>query len=288
MARLGVWSICAFGAAILAFAGCAAKAPRKGSGPMAAYTDTPMPTVPPASPTPPPTEAPLPTRPVGNAVTPRKGEVIGPVVTFFGAAKADGTKVDPVSVDKDGTETYQSSWGSGFMLVVEAKPGKSGFGVGRSVFAYVSSDPKTRPDLQIESSRDMGNGSVEVCDRRRPNIGGIPGIRRPDFSETQHISDAINDFACRFETFIESESSCTLTPTGDYSFVKKESTTQFCMIVARAYAFPEGETLLSVRLRDEQGNPGPVKHMRIVRPPAPSQKTPSQKTPSQKTPSQKK
>lgn len=272
MARLGVWSTCGFGAALLAVAGCAAKAPLKGSGPMAAYTDTPMPTVPPASPTPLPTEAPLPTRPVGSDIKPRKGEVIGPVVTFFGAAKADGTSVDPVSVDKNGTATYQSSWGSGFMLVIEGKPGKSGLAVGRRVFAYVPNDPKTRPDLEIESSRDMGNGSAAVCDRRRPNIGGIPGIRPANFAETQHISDAINDFACRFETFIESGSSCTLTPTGDYSFVNKDSSTQFCMIVARAYAFPEGETLLSVRLRDEQGNPGPVKHMRIVRPPAPPQK----------------
>lgn len=270
--RLGVWSVWWFGVMVLAFAGCAAKAPPKRSAPLVTITETPMPTVPSPGATPAPTEAPLPTRPMGNAITPRKGEIIGPVVTFFGAAKADGSSVDPTSVDKNGVPTYNSSWGSGFMLVVEAKPGKSGLAVGRRVFAYVPNDPKTRPDLEIETSRDMGNGSPAVCDRRRPNIGGVPGIKPASFSETQRISDAINDFACRFETFIESESSCTMAANGDYSFVKKDSSTQFCMIVAHAYAFPVGETVLSVRLRDEQGNPGPVKQMRIVRPPAPAQK----------------
>src|SRR5207302_9910176 len=90
-------------------------------------------------------------------------------------------------------------------------------------------------------------------------------IKPMSFAETQKISDAINDFACRFETFIESDSSCTMSPNGDYAFMNKETTTQFCMLVAHAYAFPEGDTLLSVRLRDVDGNPGPVARMRLRR-----------------------
>ena len=134
------------------------------------------------------------------------------------------------------------------------------------MFAYMPDDPKVRPDLEIETSRDMGNGSREVCDRKRPNIGGIPGINPPNFGESKKISDAINDFSCRFETFIESDGSCTLKADGDYSFVSKDTTTQFCMIVARAYMYPVGRTLLSVRVRDTEGNPGPVKQMWIARP----------------------
>ena len=153
------------------------------------------------------------------------------------------------------------------MLVVEVKPGEGGYEPARRVFVYDPNDPTLRPDLEIQTNRDMGNGSPAVCDRMRPNVGGVPGINPPSFAETQRVSDAINDFACRFETFIESDSACTLNQGGDYSFVKKDSTLQFCMIVARSYAFPVGETLLSVRVRDSEGNPGPIKQMRIVRPP---------------------
>ena len=256
----------------LGVSGCAAKA--SGKRPTASpeiFEDTPMPTVPPASPTPPPTEAPLPTRPIGKGGKPKKGETVGPIVTHFGAARADGLPMEPISVDNQGIPTYRQAAGSGFMIVVEAKAGASNLEVGRRVFAYVQDDPTVRPDLEIESSHDMGDGSPAVCDRRKPTIGGIPGINPPNFAETKRVSDAINDFGCRFETFIESESSCTLNQNGDYSFVKKDTTTQFCMMVARAYAFPVGETILSVRLRDTDGNPGPIKQMRIVRPPPPTQ-----------------
>lgn len=237
-----------------------------------AETPTPMPTVPPSAPTPEPGASPLPTRPVGTNIKPKKGELIGPVISFFGAARADGNTVEPVSVDKKGIPTYQSAVGSGFMLVIEAKPGKSGLEPGRTVFSYKEDDPTVRPDLEVETSRDMGNGSPEVCDRRRPNIGGMPGIWPPDFSETQRVSNAINDFGCRFETFIESSGACTLDKSGDFSFVNKDSSVQFCMIVARAYVFPEGDTILSVRLRDSAGNPGPIKQMRIHRPAMPPRK----------------
>ncbi|MFI5395691.1 MAG: hypothetical protein ACHQ9S_09170 [Candidatus Binatia bacterium] len=257
-------------ALVLALSACAAKS--RVAGPKSAaqaYQDTPVPTVPPSAPTPQPGEtsaSPIPTHPVGKPVKARKGEAIGPVITFFGAARADGTAVEPQSVDKKGIPTYVSGVGSGFMLVVEGKPGLSGYEPARRIFAYVPGDPTVRPDLEIETTRNMGDGSPAVCDRTRPNIGGIPGINPPSFRETQRISDAINDLACRFETFIQSDSSCTQDKNGDYSFVEKESTTQFCMIVARAWAFPAGETLLSVRLRDSEGNPGPVKQMRILRP----------------------
>jgi len=245
--------------------GCAATAVKR---PAVApeMEDTPVPTVPPSTPTPEVTPAPLATRPVSKQIKAKKGQAIGPVVTFFGAARADGNTVEPTSVSKDGVATYTSSVGSGFMIVVEAKPGESGAEVARRVFDYVPDDPKEQPDLQIESNRDLGNGSKTVCDRQRPNVGGMPGISPVNFSQTQHVSDALNDFACRFETFIESESSCTMTKNGDFSYVSKDSGVQFCMMVARAYQFPVGETVVTVRLRDVDGNFGPTKQMRILHP----------------------
>ncbi len=249
---------------------CSAHAPVKSAAQLAEVT--PVPTVPPETPATPVAEAtPLPTRPLGTKTKPRKGEAIGPVVTFFGAARADGTSVDPVPDGKNGIPTYRLA-GSGFMIVVETKPGESGYEPGRQVFMNVPGDPKARPDLEIETNHDMGNGSPQVCDRQRPNIGGIPGINPPSFAETQRITDAINDFGCRFETFIQSDSACTLDKSGDYAFVDQHTTTQFCMIVARAYAFPVGTTLLSVRVRDSEGNPGPIKQMQILRPPEPVRK----------------
>jgi hypothetical protein len=260
---------------ILGLAACTAKKPAKDamrSAPQ--YEATPMPTVPPATATPEATPAPLPTRPIATGVKPSKGRPIGPVATFFGAARADGSLAEPESVDKKGIPVYRSEVGSGFMIVVEVKPGEGGYEPGRSVFTHVPDDPKMRPDLEIQTSRDMGNGSREVCDRRRPNIGGVPGINPPSFAETQRISDAINDFSCRFETFIESDGSCTLNKNGDYAFVSKDTTTQFCMIVARAYIFPVGKTLVSVRVRDSEGNPGPVKQMWVKRPATPAKPKP--------------
>lgn len=255
-------------ALILGLGACAAKKPmRPPTASSVPYEETPMPTVPPTTPTPLPAAAPLPTRPVGKPVKAQPGHPIGPIVTFFGAVRADGSLVEPESADKQGIPAYRSTVGSGFMLVVEVKPGEGGNEPAWRVFAYDPNDPTIRPDLEIETSRDMGNGSPEVCDRVRPNVGGVPGIKPPSFAETQRISNAINDFSCRFETFIESDSSCTLSKGGDYSFASKDSTTQFCMIVARSYAFPVGETLLSVRVRDSEGNPGPVKQVRILRPP---------------------
>jgi len=257
---------------IVMVSGCAAMKRKSAATPVStpAFSPVPtVPTVPPTTPTPTPEAgAPLPTRPIGNpeAEAARKaGKAIGPVVTHFGLARADGYASEPESVGKDGVPTYVAGVGSGFMIVVEGKPGLGNVEPGRRVFAYKPDDPNSRPDLEIESTRDLGDGSPAVCDRRRPNIGGIPGIDPPSFAATKKVAEALNDFSCRFETFIESMSACTLTKHGDFAFINPASTVQFCMIVARAWNFPMGDTLLSVRLRDKDGNPGPVKTLRLRR-----------------------
>jgi hypothetical protein len=223
---------------------------------------SPVPTVPPATP-----GAALPTRPVPNPnLKATKGHPIGPIITHFGAARADGNLYEPTSVDKEGVPTYENPVGSGFMIVVEAKPGPSNYEVAKSIFSYDPNDPKRRPDLQLESNRPLGDGSVAVCDRRRPNIGGIPAIDPPSFKETQKISDTLNDMACRFETFLTPEGACTVAKNGDFAFANPDSSMQFCMVVAHAWAFPEGTTELRVRVLDTGGHPGPVKRMKIYRP----------------------
>jgi len=261
-------------AVMLAAAGCAAHHPQAKGNPD--YDITPVPTVPKHTKAPGTEATPVPVRGAGTHIKAKKGQLIGPVITFFGAAKADGSTVQPISVDH-GIPTYRSAVGSGFIIVVEAKPGPSGLEPGRSIFSYDPKDPKKRPDLQIETSRDMGNGSRAVCDRTRPNIGGIPAVNPASFKVSQRVSDALNDFGCRFEIFNDPEGSCTLGKNGDYAFVSSDTTQQYCMVVARAYLFPEGETTLTVRTLDTEGNPGPPKQMRILRPPKGQMAAPTRK-----------
>ncbi len=240
-----------------------------------------IPTVPARTPTP-IGGAPLPTRPLVNPDTDKQrkaGKQVGPLVTHAGIARADGRPVEPTGT-KNGIPVYLNQVGSGFMIVIEGKPGFSNIEVGRRILVYDPNDPSKRPDLEVELSNPLGDGSEAVCDQRRPNIGGIPAINPPDFSETKQVAAALNDMSCRFETFIESAGSCTLNKFGDFSFVNKDSHVQFCMVVAKAWNFPKGDTLVSVRLRDSAGNPGPVGNFYLRRP----EKAPTPKPAAQATP----
>lgn len=263
-------------------AGCTPKQPPPPPpGVVPALEPVAMKTVPPGTPTPSGGAA-LPTRPVMKAAeaeaAKRQGKAIGPVVNFLGAARADGQLVDFTGKNAQGIPVYRNQVGSGFILVVEGKAGIGNIEVGRSIFRYDPNDPTQRPDLEIEVDRALGDGSATVCDARKPKIGGIPAVNPLSFAETAKISSALNDFSCRFETFIESSGACTVKKTGDFTFAKPDSTVQFCMVVARAWAFQDGQTKVSVRLRDVEGNPGPISHLIIDRrdaPPTPVRAAPS-------------
>ncbi|MBI4517017.1 MAG: hypothetical protein HY699_14510 [Deltaproteobacteria bacterium] len=127
-------------------------------------------------------------------------------------------------------------------------------------YAYEADDPTVRPDLQVLVSRALGNGSTAVCDNRLPDIGGVPAVTPPDFSPTQAVADALSDLGCRFVDGSGTSSgrdrgeACTLLPDGDFKFVNANSTAQFCAPVAHAFAFPPGDTLVTVQLRDMGGN----------------------------------
>jgi hypothetical protein len=233
------------------------------------YTPTPLPGAPGAAPT-------LSVRPVGDdkasAAAKRAGKDIGPVVTFAGIARADGAGTQSVGKNAQGVPIYYHPVGSGFMVVIEGKPGISNVETGRSIFRYDANDPTQRPDLEIEVDRELGNGSLEVCDARRPKIGGVPAIDPPSFAETAKVSAALNDLSCRFESFIESNASCTVNKYGDFEFLSKDSKVQFCLVIARSWNFQQGDTLVSTRLRDTDGNPGPVSKFILRYQPKPTPK----------------
>jgi len=106
----------------------------------------------------------------------------------------------------------------------------------------------------------MGNGSLVVCDTGQPPIGGgVPGIDPPNFTPgNSFVTNALNDFACRFEAFSRADPCTRVDATGGSRMIDSNADVQFCDIVARTATFPPGESLLSVRLRDQIGNLGPT------------------------------
>jgi len=179
------------------------------------------------------------------------------VITAFGLADASGVPLFP-SGTSDGRAVYRTQFGSGFLVFIEGKPGPSGLPVGTTTLNRSPTDPAVRPDLQIQASRDLGNGSADPCDNSFPRLGGVPGLSTPDFSLRREISDTLNDLACRFSAFNASQFPCTLDTSANFAFVDPNSTLQFCALVSSALEFPPGDTLLTARLRDTGGNTGPA------------------------------
>jgi hypothetical protein len=168
--------------------------------------------------------------------------------------------IDPIGTTIQGWPVYQRPFGHLFTVVVEAKPGPSRRSVGLNTFNFSASDPTVRPDFEIIVSRPLGNGSAMVCDDMLPQIGGVPAAT--SFEVTQPISNAINDFACRFINGAGlprgrgAGEACTLFGDGEYRFVNEASTVQFCAGIAEPFGFALGDTIVTVRVRDIAGNPG--------------------------------
>lgn len=166
----------------------------------------------------------------------------------------------------DGVPIYEPLFGSGFSLIVEAKPGASRAQVGKSTFAEVGV-----PDLRIQVDRALGDGSATVCDDMPPIIGGVPAINPPSFADEQSVNDRINDLACRF---IDGQgnhlgrqcgdSACVLGTDGEFGCVGSGSTVQFCGFMSQVLSFPLGDTLVSARVADARGEVGPSARL-IVR-----------------------
>ena len=133
--------------------------------------------------------------------------------------------------------------------------------MGTNAFNYNPNDPTTLPNLLIEVSRNLGDGSAAVCDDGPAVFGGIPATDPPDFSPTQSVAAAINDLACRFKDTGgqpggrgSSDASCVEFPDGINRFVNSTSTVQFCGMIDKPFAFPAGDTIVTVRVSDVAGN----------------------------------
>jgi hypothetical protein len=188
-------------------------------------------------------------------------------VLFFGAIpNADGcvfccsqscaTTPTPAPLIEGGRQVFSMRSGQ-FVIVVEGAPGLSNQKAGTSLEPGVD----LLPDLQIESTSEMGNGSAAVCDTGPTSAGGggVPGINPPRFlPDDVAVSDALVDFACRFQSFTAA-AACTFTDaSGEPKIITPGATVQFCDFMARTTVLPPGDSLLTVRLRDVAGNTGPT------------------------------
>lgn len=136
-------------------------------------------------------------------------------------------------------------------MLIEGKPGADGEDVGRSLIAGADG----RPDLHIQANRDLGNGSPAVCDNAE---GGVPGIDPPSFSsEDQVITDALLDFACRFQALSANDPCTLIDASGEHKKIHPQASTQFCLLSSGTATFPVGDTVVTVSLRDVSGELGP-------------------------------
>lgn len=182
----------------------------------------------------------------------------GPQITYFGIVSASNRLIEPIG-SENGIAVYQqpAGLGTGFFIVIEARPGASGSSPGIIQF---TTQEGVRPDMQILSNRDLGSGagqgSAAVCDTSPPDVGGVPGFNPPDFNSSAAVTNALNDFGCRFanNTF----DPCILGDDDNSRFANPISSVQFCTggTVAKSLEFPKGDTLLVVQWRDFSGNIG--------------------------------
>lgn len=201
--------------------------------------------------------------PVGPTPTPTE-PATGPEITYFGVTRADSYSLAPSGFDSMGRPIYVRPFGYGLSLVVEGKPGPSRRAVGPSAFASEGA-----PDMQMILDRPLGNGSAAVCDRQAPEIGGVPAVSPFAFADTPSVLDAMNDLGCRVDDGQGSplarnaSSACTLDRSGEYTFVSRDTTAQFCLQIAGQWAFQAGDTIVAARLRDISGGLGPVREIVI-------------------------
>jgi hypothetical protein len=190
----------------------------------------------------------------------------GPLITFFGLIRADNryNPADLAGTTPDGIPIYRRTLGTGFVIVVEGKRGSANRQAGTSSFNSDPGDPTILPDLQIQANRNLGNGSTAICDDMAPDLGGVPAVNPPRFDSTQLVANALNDFGCRF---VDGEgqprarnamTACVLFEDGEFRFFESSSVVQYCSaVIPQALKFPNGDTLLTARLRDVNGNVGP-------------------------------
>lgn len=223
---------------------------------------------PPTSVTPGGSGTPTPTATPAATSTPAPG----PQILFFGVTTADDRIQQPsgTTTGNPPVPIYERQFGFGFRLVIEAARGTSNSPPGDSTFAEGE-----LPDLQVQVTRPLGNGSPVVCDVNAPNFGGVPGIDPPRFDDSPMVVDALNDLGCRFvdgagvPVARGCNTSCIRFEDGEYACrFPQDTEAQYCAPIDAPLEFPVGDTLVTARIRDRSGILGPPAQilMRVAAP----------------------
>jgi hypothetical protein len=219
--------------------------------PGATFTPTAL-----ATPTGTATAAISPTGSVSPTATPQE-PALGPVISYLGVSSADDRPVANSGTDAAGRPIFERLLGSGLNIIVEARRGADNAAPGNSAYDQGGD----LPDLQLLVSRPLGDGSTAVCDVDPEGInGGVPATDPPVFSAAN--ADAINDLGCRVNDGTGAAlgrppgQACTRFASGDFGFVDQSSSVQFCLPIALAWSFPQGDTIVTARLRSVRGNLG--------------------------------
>ncbi|GIW39560.1 MAG: hypothetical protein KatS3mg076_0137 [Candidatus Binatia bacterium] len=117
----------------------------------------------------------------------------------------------------------------------------------------------------------MGDGNPTIfCDFPDLSVaGGIKGIPTPSYGPEQEVTNVLRDHACRFDVKFSSGDACTKKPlNGDPGFLGPGTIRQYCHQIPAAAAFPPGDTILTVRVTDDQGTPGPTVQIKVRAPTA--------------------
>lgn len=177
-----------------------------------------------------------------------------PEITYFGMARADDAVLTLPLSDDAGRPIFVPVHGQGITIVLEARHGVRP--LGRT--AYDPSGGLRGVDFLV--SRALGDGSPVVCDDVLPDIGGVPGIDPPVFSDDPTVVDAIDDLGCRVNDGTGApiarglQSACTRSkPSDEYAFVDPASELQYCLPIAEAWSFAVGDTIVAARVRDVSG-----------------------------------
>lgn len=186
----------------------------------------------------------------------------GPDLTLLGIARGDDGPESPVGVDDEGRPIYTWPVGQGFTLIAQVRPGRDGRPAGLDASVVGGA---TLPSFQMIVSRPLGDGSAAVCDADPPIAGGVPAAAPFAFSDAPDVVAAISDLGCRVDDgeaqpLGRRSNFCTrLAPTNDAALVPRfdVGTVQFCLPIARAWAFPEGDTIVAARARNINGETGP-------------------------------
>jgi hypothetical protein len=139
------------------------------------------------------------------------------------------------------------------VIVIEGMAGDNGTNPGN---ALGPAPPDNRPDAQVQTTQRLGSGPPGPCNL--PGTG-VPAINPPSFDPADsNVTDALNDFACRFQVFSRA-APCTYTDaSGDAKFVSSNGTIQFCDFMAATASLHSGPSILTAALRDENGVLGPT------------------------------